>query len=143
MTSLFLLDIFFIYISNAISKVPYTLPLLCSPTHPLLLPGPGIPLYWSILSLQDQGPLLPMMANQAILCYICSQRHELWGCWLVHIVVPPIGLQLIGFFLQLHRWGPCVPSNGDIFLCEVSFLDNSSLYQCDQTTTTTITIVVN
>jgi hypothetical protein len=30
---LFLLDIFFIYISNAIPKVPYTLPLLCTPTH--------------------------------------------------------------------------------------------------------------
>jgi hypothetical protein len=45
---LFLLDIFFIYISNAIPKVPYTLPLPCSPTHPLLLPGPGIPLYWGI-----------------------------------------------------------------------------------------------
>jgi hypothetical protein len=28
----FLLDIFFIYISNAIPKVPYTLPLPCSPT---------------------------------------------------------------------------------------------------------------
>jgi hypothetical protein len=37
---LFLLDIFFIYISNVIPKVPYTLPLL--------LPGPGIPLYWGI-----------------------------------------------------------------------------------------------
>jgi hypothetical protein len=44
----FLLDIFFIYISNAIPKVPYTLPLPCSPTHPLLLSGPGIPLYWGI-----------------------------------------------------------------------------------------------
>jgi hypothetical protein len=30
-----LLDIFFIYISNAILKVPYTLPPPCSPTHPL------------------------------------------------------------------------------------------------------------
>jgi hypothetical protein len=39
----FLLDIFFIYISNAIQKVPYTLLPLCSPTHPLQLPGPGIP----------------------------------------------------------------------------------------------------
>jgi hypothetical protein len=38
----FLLDIFLIYISNAIPKVPYTLPLPCSPTHPLPLPGPGI-----------------------------------------------------------------------------------------------------
>jgi hypothetical protein len=41
----FLLDIFFIYISNAILKVPYTLPLPCSPTHPLPLLGPGIPPY--------------------------------------------------------------------------------------------------
>jgi hypothetical protein len=45
---LFLLDIFFIYISNAIPKVPYTIPLPCSPTHPNPLPGPGIPLYWGI-----------------------------------------------------------------------------------------------
>jgi hypothetical protein len=45
---LFLLDIFFIYISNAIPKVPYTLPPPCSPTHPLLLLDPGIPLYWGI-----------------------------------------------------------------------------------------------
>ena len=34
-----------------------------SPTHPLLLPGPGIPLYWGIWSLQDQGPLLQLMAD--------------------------------------------------------------------------------
>jgi hypothetical protein len=40
---------------------PYT-PLPCSPTHPLLLPGPSIPLYWGIEPSQDQGPLLPMMA---------------------------------------------------------------------------------
>jgi hypothetical protein len=44
----FLLDIFFIYISNVILEVPYTLPPPCSPTHPLLLFGPGIPLYWGI-----------------------------------------------------------------------------------------------
>ena len=43
---IFLLDIFFIYISNAIPKVPYTLPRPCSPTHSLLLLGPGVPLYW-------------------------------------------------------------------------------------------------
>ena len=39
---IFLLDIFFIYISNAIRKVPYILPQPCSPTHPLPLLGPGI-----------------------------------------------------------------------------------------------------
>jgi hypothetical protein len=43
-----LLDIFFIYISNAIPKVPYTLPPPWSPTHPLPLLCPGVPLYWGI-----------------------------------------------------------------------------------------------
>jgi hypothetical protein len=33
-----LLDIFFIYISNATPKVPYIFPLPYSPTHLLLLP---------------------------------------------------------------------------------------------------------
>jgi hypothetical protein len=44
----FLLDIFFIYISNAIPKVPYTLSPPCSPTHSLPLLGPAIPLFWGI-----------------------------------------------------------------------------------------------
>jgi len=39
----FLLGIFFIYISNAIPKVPYTLPPR-SPSHTLPLLGPGVPL---------------------------------------------------------------------------------------------------
>jgi hypothetical protein len=38
----------FIYISNAILKAPYTLTPPCSPTYPLLLPDPGILLYWGI-----------------------------------------------------------------------------------------------
>jgi hypothetical protein len=41
-----LLDIFFTYISNAIQKGPYALHPSCSPTHPLPLFGPGVPLYW-------------------------------------------------------------------------------------------------
>jgi hypothetical protein len=44
----FLLDIFLIYISNVIPKVPYMLLLPCSPTHPLLLLGPAVPLYLGI-----------------------------------------------------------------------------------------------
>jgi hypothetical protein len=44
----FLLDIFFIYISNAILKVPYTLPPPCFPTHLLPLFDFGIPLYLGI-----------------------------------------------------------------------------------------------
>jgi hypothetical protein len=41
----FLLGIYFIYISNAILKVPHTLPHPLP--HPLTL-GPGVPLYWGI-----------------------------------------------------------------------------------------------
>jgi hypothetical protein len=44
---IFLLGIFLIYISNAIPKVPHTLPTH-SPTHPLPLFGSGVPLYWGI-----------------------------------------------------------------------------------------------
>jgi hypothetical protein len=43
----FLLGIFLVYIFNAIPKVPHTHPPQ-SPTHPLPLFGPGIPLYWGI-----------------------------------------------------------------------------------------------
>ena len=77
----------------------------CSPTHPLLPPRPGA----SIKPSQDQGPLLPLMLDKAILCYICGWSHgslhvypgwwfsprELWGYWLVHIVVLPMGLQTL------------------------------------------------
>jgi hypothetical protein len=45
-------------------KIPYPLPLPCSQTHPILLPDPGIPLYWSIEPSQDQGPLLPLIQTK-------------------------------------------------------------------------------
>jgi hypothetical protein len=44
---IFLLSIYFIYISNAIQKSPTGSPTN-SPTHPLPLLGPGVPLYWGI-----------------------------------------------------------------------------------------------
>jgi hypothetical protein len=66
----FLLDIFFNYISNVVpfpsfpSENPLSFPPSpCSPTHPLLLPGPSIPLYWGIDPSQDQGPVLPLMTD--------------------------------------------------------------------------------
>jgi len=40
--------------------------------HPLPFHCPGIPLHWYIKPSQDQGPLLPLMPNKAILCYICG-----------------------------------------------------------------------
>ena len=61
---IYLFDIFFIYISHIIpfpgspseNSLSYP-PFPCSTTHLLLLPGPGIPLYWGIEPSQDQGSL--------------------------------------------------------------------------------------
>jgi hypothetical protein len=78
-------------------------------THPLLPPHPAIPLHWGIEPSQDQGPLLSLMTDMVILCYICDWSHgslyvyslvsglvpgSYGGVWLVHIVVPLIELQL-------------------------------------------------
>jgi hypothetical protein len=49
----FLLHIFLNYISNAIPKVPHTLPPTSLPTHSHIF-GPGVPLYWGIYSLRVQ-----------------------------------------------------------------------------------------
>ena len=80
---LFLLDLFFIYISNVIpfphfpSENPLSHPSSpCSPTHPLTLSCPGISLHWGIEPSQGQGPLLSLMTNKIILCYICSWSLE-------------------------------------------------------------------
>jgi hypothetical protein len=89
-----LLDIFFNYISNAIPKVPYTLLLPCSPTHSLPLLGPGVPLYWGIWSLQDLGASLPNDGQLGHLLLHMQLETQLLGYWLLHIVVPPIGLQI-------------------------------------------------
>jgi hypothetical protein len=59
---IYLFDIFFIYISNAIPKVPYTLLLPCSPTHShfsaLVFPCTG-----TYKVCKTKGPLFPMMAD--------------------------------------------------------------------------------
>jgi hypothetical protein len=114
---MFLLDIFIIYISNVISFPSFpsnSPPLLFSPPSPAhqttLVPGPGIPLHWSIehSPTLDQGTFLPLMTNKIILCYIWSLEslhvYSLvgglvagssggGGYRLVHIVVLPMGLQ--------------------------------------------------
>ena len=77
--SYFLLDIFFIYISNVIlfpgfpSENPLSHPpLACSLTHLLLLPCPGIPLHWGIDPSQDQEPLLSLMSQGAMGPSMCT-----------------------------------------------------------------------
>jgi hypothetical protein len=81
----FSLIISFIYISNDIPLPSYpstkTLtspPPLClcevapyPPTHPLLPHCSSISLHWGIKPPQDQGPLLPLMPDKTISCYIC------------------------------------------------------------------------
>ena len=85
----FLLNISFIYISSVIPfpgfpsanpHPPFSSACFyeCSPQptpHTLPPPHPGIPLHWVIKPSQDQGPLLPLMPDNAILCYMCSWSH--------------------------------------------------------------------
>jgi len=60
--------------------------LLHPPTHSLLPPYPGIPLHCGIEPSQDQGSLLPLMADKAILCYIFSWSHGSSMCTLRLII---------------------------------------------------------
>jgi hypothetical protein len=64
---IFLLDIFFIYISNAIPKVPYTLSLppprpALPPTHSHFL-ALAFPCTGAYKVCKTKGPLFPMMAD--------------------------------------------------------------------------------
>jgi hypothetical protein len=108
---------FFTYTSNVIpfpwfpSKSPLSYPLSpCSPTHPLPLLCPGIPLHWGIEPSQDQGTLLPLMSNKDI-CYICSWSHRslhvysLVGGW-----VPGSSGGSGWFILLFLLWGLQLPS---------------------------------
>ena len=113
----FLLDIFFIYILNvSIPSHPPkplshpTLPCfndsIPPPIHPLPLTCPPITLHWGIETSQDQRtttdvqqghPWLHMQLEPCfppcVLFVWWFSPRELWRIWLVHIVVPPMGLQ--------------------------------------------------
>jgi hypothetical protein len=80
---------------------PFPFPLLNYLPTPTFLSN--IPLHWGIEPSQDQEPLLPLMSQKSILCFIFNWSHESFMCtlgwwfshWelLVHIVVPTMGLQ--------------------------------------------------
>ena len=88
-------------------KIPIHSP--CSPTHPLLLPGPGIPLYlWNDKTFTGPRvsppigdwlghPLLHIQLEPWVPPCVFFDRwfssKELWEYWLIHIDVPPMGLQ--------------------------------------------------
>jgi hypothetical protein len=102
-------------------ETPYPFPLLSN--SPLLFPCPGIPLYWGKEPSQDQGPLLPLMSDNAILCCICCWSH---GSLHVYSLVDGLvsgssggtGWLILLFLLwgcktlQLLGSGPCAQSNG-------------------------------
>jgi hypothetical protein len=107
----FLLDIFFIYISNVISfpgfpseKFLLPIPSPCSPTHPLILSSPEYrtftgPRASPPIDVQGGHPLLHMQLEPWVPSRIFFdwwfRPRELWGYLLVHIVVPPMGLQTL------------------------------------------------
>jgi hypothetical protein len=71
---------YFIYISNVIpfpgfpseNLYPIPSPLLTNPPTPASMSCH----FPSLGHSQNQGPLLPLMSNKAILCYICSWSYE-------------------------------------------------------------------
>jgi hypothetical protein len=90
----FLLGIYFIYISNAIPKVPHTLP------HPLAHPPTPTSWPWcspvlrQIKLKQPKGLSFHWWPTRPSSDTYAARDRSSGGYWLVHIVVPPIGLQI-------------------------------------------------
>ena len=76
-------------------------------THPLPFMALVFPSIGAYKVCKTKGPLFPRMADQAIFCYMCSQRHELWGL-LVGSYLCSIGMQTPSapWVLYLLHWGP-------------------------------------
>ena len=84
-------------------------PSPCSLVHPLLLPCPGITLHWGIEPSQDQWPLLPLMTNKAILCYICSWNQESLHVYSLVGGLVPGSSGGTGWFILLFLLWDCNP----------------------------------
>jgi hypothetical protein len=88
------LGIYFIYISNAIPKVTHTL------THPLSLPPTPTSWPWCspvlrhIKSVRPMGLSFQWEPTRPSSDTYAAREMSSGGYWLVHIVVPPIGLQI-------------------------------------------------
>jgi hypothetical protein len=89
----FSLGIFFIYISNAIPKVPYILPApLPYPPTPTSWPWRS-PVLRHIKFARPMGLSFQWCLNRPSSDTYAARDTSSGGYWLVHIVVPPIGLQ--------------------------------------------------
>jgi hypothetical protein len=87
----FLLGIFLVYIFNAIPKVPHTHPLNPLPTHSPFL-ALAFPCTGAYKVGKSNGPLCSDGQLGHLLMHMQLETRAP-GYWLVHIVVPPIGLQ--------------------------------------------------
>ena len=96
-----LLGIFLIYISNAIPEVPHTLPPYPLPTHSHFL-ALAFPCIGAYKVCNSNGPLSSDGQLGHLLIHMQLESSAL-GYWLVHNVVPPIGLQtpLVPWVLSL------------------------------------------
>ena len=92
--------------SYPISPPPESMRMLLHPPTHSPASCLGIPLHWGIKHPQAQGPLLLLMSNKAILCYICSQCHG--SFYLYSLVGGPVPRSSGGFgllTLLLPLWG--------------------------------------
>ena len=88
---------------------PYFYEGVPPPTHTHLLPCPGLFLHWGIKHSQDQGPLLPLVSDQAILCYIFDWSYgSLHVYSLVGGLVPGSSGRFGWFIFLFLLWG-CKP----------------------------------
>ena len=108
----FLLDIFFIYISNVIpfpgfpSENPLSPPVSSAHQHTLLFLVLGIPFHWGTEPSQEQGPLLPLVTDKTILCYKWGLEFHVYS--LVVGLVPGSSGGTGWFILLFLLWG-CKP----------------------------------
>jgi hypothetical protein len=81
-------------------------PSPCSPTHPLPLPDPGIPLHWGIELAQDQGSLLPLMLHRPSSATYAARAIGPFMCslWLVVWSLGALG-ESDWFILLFFLWG--------------------------------------
>ena len=89
----FLLGIFLIYISNAIPKVPHTLLPLPYPPTPTSWPWRS-PVLRHIKFVRPMGLSFHWWPTRLSSDTYAARDTSSRGYWLVHIVVPPIGLQI-------------------------------------------------
>jgi hypothetical protein len=77
------------------SPIPCPSPLLHYPLIPIFFFfGPGVPLYWGIYSLRVQWASLSNDGRLGHLLIHMQLESRAPGYWLVHNVVPQIGLQI-------------------------------------------------